>query len=86
LKIAKDLIESGTLKYFRDIFRDVPKTEISKRLGINYTRFREPIKNSKRLRYAETYSIPNIFQVPARTISELIHNQVETRKSDKSKK
>ena len=80
LKIAKELIESGNLKTFRDIFLYVPKTEISRKLGINYTRFLTLVKNPKRLRYEETYSLARIFEVSVRTLSELIHNQVEMRR------
>jgi len=84
-KVAKELIESGNLKTFRDIFLYVPKTEIAKRLGINYTRFLNLVQNPKRLRYEETYSIANILQVQAKTISDLVHKQIDFKKPDKAR-
>jgi hypothetical protein len=86
IKIAKDLIETGKLKSFQDIFIYASRTDIAKRMGINYTRFCTLVKNPKRFRYEETYSIAHIFQVSARAISELIHNQIDTRKPEKNKK
>lgn len=84
--IAKDLIESGKLKSFEDIFLYVTKTDVAKKLGINYTRFRMLIKDPRKLRYRETYSLANIFNVSARAISELVHNQIERPKQQRSKK
>lgn len=85
LKIAKDLIESGKIKTFEDIFLYVTRSEISKKLGINYTRFLTLIKNPKKLRYDETYSLANILDVQAKNISELIHNQLDAKKTEKGK-
>ena len=86
LKLVKDLIETGKLKAFQDIFLYAPRTEVAKRMGINYTRFCELVKNPKRFRYEESYSLAHIFQVSVRAISELIHNQVDAKKPERSKK
>lgn len=80
LKIVKDLIRDGRLSAFANIFDYIPKTEISKQLGINYTRFLSLVKNPKRLRYEEAISIARILGVSPRQISELIHSQLEQKK------
>ncbi len=80
LEIAKDLIESGKLETFKDIFLYAYKTDFARRLGINYTRFLNLVKNPKRLRYEETIGIANILKVDPRLISTLVHNQLEAKK------
>jgi hypothetical protein len=82
LEIAKDLIETGKIHVFRDIFLYLPKTEMSKQLGINYSRFLGLIKNPRRLRYDEVYAMARILDVSARKISELVHNQLDTVRKD----
>jgi hypothetical protein len=83
--IVKGLLESGNIKFFREVFLYVPRTTIAKMLGINYGRFLALIKHPERLRYAETLSIAKIFRVSPRLISEIIHNQLEYGKIAKSK-
>ena len=83
LKVVKDLIESGSIRTFADIFLYIHKTPISLKLGIKYARFLKLAKDPKRFRYEETASIAAIFQVSQRLISELVHNQMEIRKAGK---
>jgi hypothetical protein len=85
LKILKDLIESGKIQVFRDIFLYIARTEIASSLGINYTRFLDLIKDPKRMRYSETCSLGKILDVAPRKISELIHNQIEASKPGKAR-
>jgi len=54
-------------------------------MGINYTRLRGLIQNPKKLRYEEAYLLAKILDVQARDISELIHNQLDTKKGDRPK-
>jgi len=76
-EIVKNLIDKDALKEFQDIFLYVKKTDMARQLGINYTRFLNLVKNPKRLRYEETYTLAHILGVQARAISDLIHNQID---------
>jgi plasmid maintenance system antidote protein VapI len=82
-KIIKELIEEEKVQTFAAIFDYITKTEISRALGINYTRFRSLVDDPKRLRYEEAISIARVLGVTPRQISELIHNQVEAGKRKK---
>lgn len=84
-EIVKNLILTGNLKEFRDIFLYVTKTDIAKRMGINYTRFLSLVANPKPLRFAEVYSLAHMLDVPARQLADLVHNQIEGQSKGKKK-
>lgn len=79
-EIVKNLIEGGQITEFRDIFLYVTKTQVAKQLGIGYTRFIKLVKDPKPFRYREIYMLAAVLKVPARNISELIHNQIDKKK------
>jgi len=85
LEIAKDLLESGKIKTFRDLFLYVPKTGIAKELGVNYGRFLGLIKKPGRLRYDESIAIARIFHVSPQIISQIILTQLEQTRLSKAK-
>jgi len=85
INILKNLIESKFLTNFKDIFLYIPKTEASKRMGINYKTFVRNTGNPKKLRYEFTQSLAKIIDVPPISISQLIHNQIDTKKPDRKK-
>jgi len=80
VKIVKSLIEEGKLEQFQDIFLYVKRTEISKAIGINYTRFLKLVKNPAKFRYEEGVNIARVLQVSPRLISELVHSQLDAKK------
>lgn len=86
LDIAKELIEAGRLKTFKDIFLYVSRTNVAKQLGFNYKRFLVLIKNPASFRYTDTIAIAALLKVPPIAISTLIHNQLEAKKPSKAKK
>jgi hypothetical protein len=85
-EIVKGLIDEERLKTFQDIFIYITKTEVARELGINYTRFLGLTKNPKNLRYSETYAIAKLLKVDAKSISRLVHNQLDARKPGSTKK
>jgi hypothetical protein len=84
--VVKNLIETGNIKQFKEIFLYIHKKYVRDKLGVNYSRFLNLIKNPKKFRYEETQFIANIFHVTHRSISELIHNQMDASKPERPKK
>ena len=85
-EIVRGLIEEERLKTFRDIFIYITKTEVARELGINYTRFLDLTENHKNLRYSESYALAKLLKVDAKSISHLVHNQLDARKPGSTKK
>lgn len=85
-EIVKNLILTGNLKEFRDIFLYVHRTDIASQMGINYTRFLNLVRNPKPLRFSEVYTLAHILNVPARNITDLIHQQIESEIGKKNKR
>jgi hypothetical protein len=84
-KIAgvKDLIGTGRIKSFSDIFIFIHKKPIATKLGIKYHRFLALVRNPADLRYRETIRMSKIFGISPLTLSGLVHTQLEERKSPK---
>ena len=80
VKIVKELIQEGKLVEFKDIFGYVHKKHIHTKTGMNYYRLLRVVKNPKLIKFEDIYSIARVLQVPARAISSLIHNQIESKK------
>lgn len=80
VEIVKNLILEDRLKTFPDIFMYLPKTFVAKKMGIYYNRFLELIKDPKRFRIEEIYTLAGILGVSPRQIAELIHRQIEQKK------
>ena len=74
---VKNLIETGNLKEFKDIFLYVEKKFIYLKMGGNYGTFLNYILNPKKFRYEHTYRLATILNVTPQQISEIIHNQID---------
>jgi hypothetical protein len=80
LSALKNLIETGNLHEFKDIFLYVEKKFIFLKLGGNYGTFLKYIENPKKFRYEHTYRLATILQVTPQQVSEMIHNQIDNSK------
>lgn len=58
---AKDLIMSGRIQTFNDIFRVVPKTTVSKDAGMTFNRFSAAVRNPAKFRVAELFVLAELF-------------------------
>jgi hypothetical protein len=76
LQVAKELLEEGKIMTLEDIFNYVTRTFVSAELGMNYKRFIRLVRNPKTIKYSETISNANVFDVDPRLISVMIHNQI----------
>lgn len=81
----KNLIETGNIKQFKEIFLYVKKKQLHSHMGINYNRFLRVIKNPKKFQYEDAYQVASIFQVTPRQISELIHCQIDSPQKEEIK-
>ena len=82
-EIAKHLIQDGKLQEFKDIFLYVEKKYVHTKTGMNYYRLLRIVKNPKLIKFEDVYSIARSLQVDPRNISNLIHNQIESKKKSK---
>lgn len=78
----KNLIDTGNIKKFKEIFMYVKKKQLHDQMGINYNRFLRIIKNPKKFQYEDSYHLANIFNVTPRQISDIIHNQIDNPEPD----
>lgn len=74
----KNLIETGNIKQFKEIFLYIKKKQLHDQMGINYNRFLRIIKDPKRFQYEDAYQVASIFNVPPVKISQLIHEQIDS--------
>jgi hypothetical protein len=82
VKVARDWITSHWQSgQFKQIFVMVPRSGMSAELGIKYQRFLDLIKHPGAFRYSEIVTMGKKLDVPARFLSQLIHNQLEAPKS-----
>jgi hypothetical protein len=80
LNIAKNLILEGKIKEFQDIFRYLEKKYLTEKMGLNYYRLLRLVKNPKFMRFEDVYNISHALGVPPFKISELIHNQIDSKR------
>ena len=73
--IVKNLLDTGSIKEFRQIFLYIPKKIVYSDLGVNYSRFLELIKNTKRFRLEELITLASLFDVDPKTLIDLAYNQ-----------
>lgn len=81
--IVQERILNGQIKTFEEIFRYIQKTAVQKKSGINYYRLLRLPKQPKRITFEDVYTFAKILKVPPRSISELVHNQIEAEKKSK---
>lgn len=85
IKIAKELLESGSITVFRDLFQYVPRSGVAQALGVNYGRFLGLIKSPGGLRYSESAAIAKILRVSHHIVAQIILNQLDQKRTFKPK-
>ncbi|MGN6212020.1 hypothetical protein [Parafilimonas sp.] len=76
-RAIKNLIDTGNIKQFDEIFLYIKKKQLHERMGINYNRFLRILKNPKKFQFEDAYQVATIFDIDPRQASELIHNQID---------
>ena len=74
-KTIKNLIETGHITLFREIFDILPKSIIYKDLGMNNDRFTNLMNNVELFLIIDLFRIADLIETEKRKILELIYNQ-----------
>lgn len=85
-RITKNLILSGHVKMFREIFDSVPKTRVAKDMGTNYVRLNKLIEYLPGLNIKDLISISELLDVDLKVVTDLVANQYAADKKSKKKK
>lgn len=80
LKIVKDYIIEGRIRKFSEIFRYLKSTYLQELTGMNYYKLLRYKKSVRKILVEDIYTIAHALKVPPRSISNLIHNDMETKK------
>lgn len=77
---VKQLIESGHITEFKQIFTFLPKTVLAGDLGTNNNRMTRLINNVQEFTLGELDRISQLIDVPYDAISQLVNNQFKKSK------
>lgn len=83
--IAKNLILTGHVKSFRDIFEIVPKSTVSRDLGMNYIRFFRLINNVNQFFLTDIFRIAALLEISNSEMVKIIYDQYEADQKRKFK-
>ena len=87
-KNVKNLIESGNIKSFREIFdsKVIPKTVVAKDLGMHHQTFGKLLAHPEHLTYKDSFRIAALIDTDEKAIMNLIYNQYIEDKKGKRKR
>lgn len=74
-KSVKNLIESGHITLFREIFDTLPKSVVYKDLGMNNDRFTNLMNNVELFLINDLFRIAELIETEKRKILEVAYNQ-----------
>lgn len=74
-KTIKNLIESGHITLFREIFDTLPKSIVYKDLGMNNDRFTNLMNNVELFLLNDLFRIADLIETEKRNILEAVYNQ-----------
>lgn len=87
-KNLKNLISSGHIKIFREIFDldVIPKSVVARDLGLNNVRFTKLMFNVHKFAFEDMFRLATIIEVEEQVITDLIIQQYALDKKNKKKK
>ena len=74
-KTIKNLIETGHITLFREIFDILPKSIVYKDLGMNNERFTNLMNNVELFLINDLFRIAELIETEKRKILEMVYNQ-----------
>jgi plasmid maintenance system antidote protein VapI len=83
---VKKLIMGGFIKTFSEILDTIPKTVLTKDLGMHHQTFKKIIKNPERLSFRDAFRIASFIEIDEQEIMTLIYNECIVEKKAKRKK
>lgn len=75
--VVKNLIDSGHITLFTQIFDILPKSVVYKDLGMNNARFTNLMENVELFVVNDLFRIADLVEIPRMKILEIIFNQFE---------
>jgi hypothetical protein len=80
---VKNLISGGFINSFQEIFDTLPKTTVSRDLGMNNMRFSRLIKNVDQFVIKDVFRLAAFLEVDEMVLMNLIYRQYRTDKKGK---
>lgn len=77
-KYVNSVWEAGELTSFPEIFNIVPKSVVSKDLGINYGRFAKRVQEPGSLTFEEAFRLAKLLQISPQSLANLIMDNMES--------
>ena len=84
--VVKNLIDTGYIKSFGDIFNVIPKSVIARDLGMNNLRFSKLMKNVDLFLLRDLFRLATFLEVEETVLMNLIYQQYVIDKKNKKKK
>lgn len=82
---AKNLISTGYVKYFRDIFEIIPKSTVARDLGINNLRFSRLIRHVEQFCINDGIRMARLFEIEYDKMVDMMMAQYKEDQRRKSK-
>ena len=82
----KSMMESGHIASFKEIFEIVPKTIVSKEMGMNYQTFTRKVTAPDLFTLRELMSMAQLFDLPGETLVKQIFADLAAKSAASSKK
>ena len=83
---VKNLITGGFIKKFSEIIDTVPKSTITRDLGMHHQTFERIVQNPARLSCEDAFQLASFIEIDEMEILKLIYNEVIVEKKAKRKK
>jgi hypothetical protein len=83
-KYVNSVWTAGELNSFAEIFNIVPKSVVSKDLGINYGRFAKRVQHPGSLTFDEALHLAKLLQIAPQSLANLIMDNLEEPEIDEA--
>jgi len=84
-KHVRSIWAAGDLKSFREILTIIPKSIVSKDLGLNYERFLQKINKLDLLSFRDVERLSKLTNIDFKSLAGLVIDDIEVEKNGKKK-
>ncbi|OQP50297.1 hypothetical protein A4H97_00160 [Niastella yeongjuensis] len=82
---VKKLVTGGYIKKFSEIIDTIPKSTITRDLGMHHQTFKKVMKSPERLSFTDAFKIASFIEIDEREIMNLIYNEWLEKKAKRKK-
>lgn len=82
----KSMMESGHISSFKEIFEIVPKTMVSKEMGMNYQTFTRKVNAAELFTLKELQAMAKLFDIPGEMLVGRIFADLAAKSATSSRK